>query len=147
MTKSTLKKKKEHEEYYVEPKEFGKLISKFYKTSELSDELVIMASKIAHRLAYRPNFINYSYRDDMVGDAIIKMIAALRNKKFKHAKGNPFSYFTKIAFNAFRNRIKKEKKQHEAIKKYQEETYNDLMSDLIQNVPKNTKFDEFYIED
>ena len=51
-----------------------------------------------------------SYREEMTGDAIVKMIKALREKKFLPEKGNPFSYFTKIAFHAFCNRIKREKK-------------------------------------
>jgi DNA-directed RNA polymerase specialized sigma24 family protein len=136
MPKNTSQKSKV-DDYYVKPKEFSILIQKFYDTGDLTDELVLMASKIAHRLAYRPNFINYSYRDDMVGDAVIKMISALQNKKFNHEKGNPFSYFTKIAINAFRNRIKKEKKQHEAVLGYQEEIYNELVTD-VANRKMNT---------
>lgn len=140
MAKKKLKKDKDgniiletNDNYYVSPKEFGELIQTFYETGELTDELVLMASKIAYRLAYRPNFINYSYRDDMIGDAVIKIVAALQNKKFNHEKGNPFSYFTKIAVNAFCNRIKKEKKQHEAVMGYQEEMYNELMSDVMNS--------------
>jgi len=129
------------EAYYVSPKAFSKLILDYYKTDDMTDNLVLMASKIAQRLAYKPNFINYTYREDMVGDAIIKMVGALKHKKFNpaKAKGNPFSYFTKIAINAFKNRIKKEKKQHEAVMNYQEEVYNQIMHDVMhQNRAKNT---------
>jgi DNA-directed RNA polymerase specialized sigma24 family protein len=131
--KQSEKGDKNTDNYYVNPKEFGELIQKFYNTDVLSDELVLMASKIAYRLAYRPNFINYTYRDDMIGDAVIKIVAALQNKKFNHEKGNPFSYFTKIAINAFRNRIKKEKKQHDAVTAYQEEMYNELMDNVMNS--------------
>lgn len=134
------------EAYYVSPKAFSKLILEYYKTDDMTDDLVKMAKKIAERLAYKPNFINYTYREDMVGDAIIKMVGALKHKKFNpaKAKGNPFSYFTKIAINAFKNRIKKEKKQHEAIMNYQEEVYNQIMHDVLhQNQAKNTSEVDF----
>ncbi len=115
--------------HYVDSKKFALLIEEYYKTDILTDELAENVYKIASRLIYAPNFINYTYREDMVGDAIEKMLRALRNQKFKSEKGNAFSYFTKIAFNAFRNRIKKEKRIHEAILQYQEETYNQLVSE------------------
>lgn len=69
-----------------------------------------------------------SYKDDMVGDAIVKMFSALKNKKFRLDSGfSPFSYFTTIAFHAFINRIKKEKKYHEAVNEYKEKVYIDTM--------------------
>lgn len=122
------KKDKPVKKNYVDNSLFTDLIYQFYKSGEISNELGEMIYKIATRLAYSPNFINYSYREEMIGDAIVKMINALRNKKFKKTKGHAFSYFTKIAFNAFRNRIKKEKRTHEAQQHYQEETYEHLVS-------------------
>jgi len=84
--------------------------------------------KIANGLSYAPNFINYSYKDDMIGDAIVKMFSALKNKKFRLNTGfSPFSYFTTIAFHAFINRIKKEKKYQNSINEFREKTYFDLM--------------------
>ena len=109
-------------QFYVDPKEFDTCIMSYYDSGIITDELATMISKIAHKLSYAPNFINYTYRDEMVGDAIVRMMKALIAKKYTHNKGsNPFSYFTKIAFNAFRNRIKKEKHAHETLQKYQEE--------------------------
>ena len=66
--------------------------------------------KIANHLAYKPNFINYSYRDDMVLDGIENCIQYLDN--FNPDKSsNPFAYFTQIIYYAFLRRITKEKKQ------------------------------------
>ena len=66
--------------------------------------------KIANHLAYKPNFINYSYRDDMVLDGIENCIQYIDN--FNPDKSNnPFAYFTQIIFYAFLRRITKEKKQ------------------------------------
>lgn len=115
--------------HYVNSKEFEEEIRAFYKTDFISIKLGESINKIAHGLSYAPNFINYSYKDDMIGDAIVKMVAALKNKKFKLDSGfSPFSYFTTIAFHAFINRIKKEKKHHETVNSYREKTYTDLMT-------------------
>ena len=66
--------------------------------------------KIANGLSYRPNFINYTYRSEMVSDGIENCLQYIHN--FDPDKsGNPFSYFTQIIFYAFLRRIKKEKKQ------------------------------------
>ena len=66
--------------------------------------------KIANHLSYRPNFINYTFRDDMISDGIENCLQYLDN--FNPAKSkNPFAYFTQIIFYAFVRRIQKEKKQ------------------------------------
>jgi hypothetical protein len=66
--------------------------------------------KIATKLANRPNFINYSYKDDMILDGIENCIMYFDN--FDPEKSsNPFSYFTQIIYYAFLRRIDKEKKQ------------------------------------
>jgi hypothetical protein len=125
------------QQFYVEPKEFDESITQYYNTNIISDELATMINKIAHKLSYAPNFINYTYRDEMVGDAVVRMMKALIAKKYTHSKGyNPFSYFTKIAFNAFRNRIKREKYMHETLQKYQEEI---IMNSEYNNFVKNKK--------
>ena len=66
--------------------------------------------KIANHLSYRPNFINYTFRDDMISDGIENCLQYLDN--FNPAKSNnPFAYFTQIIYYAFLRRIQKEKKQ------------------------------------
>src|SRR5210317_167600 len=66
--------------------------------------------KIANHLSYRPNFINYTYRDDMISDGIENCLQYLHN--FNPDKSNnPFAYFTQIIYYAFIRRIQKEKKQ------------------------------------
>lgn len=120
--------------HYVNSKEFEDEIRNYYKTDNLTDKLCESINKIANGLSYAPNFLNYSYKEDMVGDAIVKMFSALKNKKFKIDCGfSPFSYFTTIAFHAFINRIKKEKKHHEAINEYRDKVYSDLMLNTDEN--------------
>ena len=66
--------------------------------------------KIANHLSYRPNFINYTYRDDMISDGIENCLQYMSN--FNPEKSNnPFAYFTQIIYYAFIRRIQKEKKQ------------------------------------
>jgi hypothetical protein len=130
--------KADKEKYYVEPKKFDEEIMKYYDTGVLGNDLAEMVNKIAHKLSYAPNFINYTYREDMVGDALIRMFKALMSKKYDRVKGtNPFSYFTRIAFNAFRNRIKKEKHINETHLKYQAEFMS--MSENYNSFAKNNR--------
>lgn len=65
---------------------------------------------ICTRLSNKPNFYGYTYKDDMISDAIIDCVAAVDN--FDPDKtNNPFAYFTQIAWFAFLRRIDKEKRQ------------------------------------
>lgn len=65
--------------------------------------------KIANHLAYKSNFINYTYREEMILDGIENCITYIDN--FDPAKSsNPFAYFTQITYYAFLRRIQKEKK-------------------------------------
>ena len=66
--------------------------------------------KIANHLSYRPNFINYTFRDDMISDGIENCLQYLDNFDPVKSK-NPFAYFTQIIFYEFVRRIQKEKKQ------------------------------------
>ena len=66
--------------------------------------------KIANRLSFRPNFINYAFREDMISDGIENCVQYIRNFDPEKSK-NPFAYFTQIIFFAFIRRIQKEKKQ------------------------------------
>lgn len=65
---------------------------------------------IANRLATKPNFSNYTYRDEMISDGIENCIMAVDNFDCDKTD-NPFAYFTKIIWYAFLRRIEKEKKQ------------------------------------
>jgi hypothetical protein len=66
--------------------------------------------KIANHLSYRPNFINYTYRDEMISDGIENCLQYAHNFNPDKSK-NPFAYFTQIIYYAFIRRIQKEKKQ------------------------------------
>ena len=66
--------------------------------------------KIATHLSYKPNFINYSFREEMISDGVENCLQYMSN--FDPDKSdNPFAYFTQIIYYAFIRRIQKEKKQ------------------------------------
>lgn len=68
--------------------------------------------KIATHLSYKPNFVNYMFREDMICDGIENCVQYI--DRFDPAKStNPFAYFTQMIYFAFLRRIQKEKRQLE----------------------------------
>lgn len=121
--KEEVKSTKKH---YVDARAFKDLIIEYYDTDIFTEELGEMVNKISEHVAYMPNFINYTYRSEMISDSNYKMVKALNQKKYDPTKGNPFSYFSKICYRAFINVIKKEKRIEDTIGKYQNEVYDEL---------------------
>jgi len=68
--------------------------------------------KIATHLSYKPNFVNYMFKEDMISDGIENCVQYIYNFDPEKSK-NPFAYFTQIINYAFLRRIQKEKKQME----------------------------------
>ena len=66
--------------------------------------------KIAEGLSHKPNFIKYTYRDEMISDGVENCLMYFDNFDPVKSK-NPFAYFTQIIYYAFLRRIQKEKKQ------------------------------------
>jgi hypothetical protein len=76
----------------------------------MSDKIAWAIMRIANKLSNSYNFVNYSYKDEMISDGILKCIA--KAKGFDPLRSeNPFAYFSQIIWNSFINRIKEE--QHE----------------------------------
>ena len=86
--------------------------------------------KIATHLSYKPNFVNYMFKDDMICDGIENCVQYINN--FNPEKSsNPFAYFTQIIHYAFLRRIQKEKKQLE----------------IRQKIIERSGFDEVFVAD
>lgn len=66
--------------------------------------------QIATRLATKPNFSGYTYKDDMISDGIENCLLYINNFNPEKSQ-NPFAYFTQIIWYAFLRRIHKEKRQ------------------------------------
>ena len=113
--------KAKNKPHYVDNKKFlqamieyrdkcGKAEEKNRKKPDVTNYIGECFLKIANHLSYRPNFINYTYRDDMISDGIENCLQYMNN--FDPDKSdNPFAYFTQIIYYAFIRRIQKEKKQ------------------------------------
>jgi len=135
--KEKVKKKKQDKPHYVNAREFEDALIKYYDDDKITDYIGQSLHKIATGLSYALNFINYSFKEDMVGDAVVKMYQAILHKKFKLNKGfSPFGYFTTIAYHAFICRIKKEKKHHEVVEEYKERNF-DLMMQGSEDFPSH----------
>jgi len=107
--------------HYVDNKKFLQAMKEWKekcKDAEEADEELPRISnyigecflKIANGLSYRPNFINYTYRQEMISDGIENCLQYIHNFNPDKSK-NPFAYFTQIIYYAFIRRIQKEKKQ------------------------------------
>ena len=84
--------------------------------------------KIATHLSFKPNFVNYMFKDDMVCDGIENCVQYINNFNPEKSK-NPFAYFTQIIHYAFLRRIQKEKKQLEIKTKIIERSgYDEVMT-------------------
>lgn len=144
--------------HYVNNKDFYDAIVTYRKKiSENSNTRVpdyvgqcIMA--ICTKLSTKPNFIGYSFRDEMISDAIENCIASVDGFDPEKSR-NPFAYFTQIAWNAFIRRISKEKKQqyikHKnmvnniAIADLEPEAYNSVATKTQYNKITNEIIDSF----
>jgi len=100
--------------FYEAMKEWKKVVQEWEDAGDgvppVTDYIGECFLKIATHLSYRPNFINYPYREEMIGDGIENCLMYCKNFDPEKSK-NPFSYFTQIIYYAFLRRIQKEKKQ------------------------------------
>lgn len=119
---------KRRSENYINNKEFSQAVFSYVEEcnecKKLGKEVPVVPNyvalgfqQISEGLSHRPNFISYSYRDEMVMDAVENCLKAIRNYNIEAATrtGNPnaFAYFTQICYYAFLRRIAKEKKQQD----------------------------------
>jgi|TARA_R110001583_G_scaffold59311_3_gene176515 hypothetical protein len=114
--------KKKNENHYVDNKEFFVAMSEWKNEvneangSEeprppINEYIGSCFLKIAQHLCYRPNFIKYPFKEEMIGDGVENCLMYAHNFDPEKSK-NPFSYFTQIIYYAFLRRIQKEKKQN-----------------------------------
>ena len=94
----------------------------------ITDYLGSCFLKIATHLSYKPNFVNYMFRDDMISDGIENCVQYIHNFDPEKSR-NPFAYFTQIIHYAFLRRIQKEKKQLDIKNKIIEKTgFDEVMT-------------------
>jgi|TARA_A200000159_G_scaffold23579_1_gene20609 hypothetical protein len=118
-----MKRKRVVSEHYVNNKEFLEALIVFKAKCatakeageprpRISNYIGECFLKIATHLSYKPNFVNYMFREDMICDGIENCVQYIENFNPEKSK-NPFAYFTQIIYYAFLRRIQKEKRQLE----------------------------------
>ena len=127
-------KKIKDKNYYVTNKELLEEIRKYQESKKndpngkghVSEELGTMIMKICIRFSLHPKFYGYSYRDEMIADAIYTCLAKAVDKIDPSKPNcNPFAYFTSCAYNCFRGRINTEKKFMRTKQRYRENKYSE----------------------
>ena len=139
----------------------------------VTDYIASCFLKIAEGLSHKSNFSRYTYREEMVMDAVENCLKAINNYNLETAtrtgKPNAFAYFTQISWFAFLRRIAKEKRQQDVKLKYLEKsgieqfvdldladeaagavisTFVDSLKDRIDKVKQvDTVFDTIYKEE
>ena len=133
--------KRKRSEHYVNNKEFLAALIAYRESVDLAklrgepkpritNYLGECFLKIATHLSYKPNFVNYMFKDDMICDGIENCVQYINN--FNPEKSsNPFAYFTQIIHYAFLRRIQKEKKQLE----------------IRQKIIERSGYDEVFVAD
>ena len=102
--------------------------------------------KTATHLSYKPNFVNYMFRDDMISDGIENCVQYIHNFDPEKSR-NPFAYFTQIIHYAFLRRIQKEKKQLDIKTKIIERSGFDEVMNVDDNAMSGSSSDYNTIND
>lgn len=151
----TQKTKPQDKPHYVNNKEFSLAVvdycnrlqkaqkQKSKKIPVIDNYIAECFLKIAEGLSHKSNFIRYTYREEMVMDAVENCLKAIKNYDIETATRtgtpNAFAYFTQIAWYAFLRRIDKEKKQQDIKLKYMA---NIDYEDLVDNENSTEQSDE-----
>jgi len=132
--------KRKRSEHYVNNKEFLAALIKYREDVEiarLQDKTKPVIPryigecflKIANHLSFKPNFVNYMFKEDMISDGIENCVQYIHNFNPEKSR-NPFAYFTQIIHYAFLRRIQREKRQLEIKNKIIEKSgYNEVFDD------------------
>ena len=139
MSPARVMAKRKRSEHYVNNKEFLAALIRHRENIEIAEiqgkekpriprYIGECFLKIATHLSFKPNFVNYMFKEDMISDGIENCVQYIHNFNPEKSQ-NPFAYFTQIIHYAFLRRIQKEKKQLEIKNKILEKTGYDQVFD------------------
>ena len=132
--------KRKRSEHYVNNKEFLAALIKYREDKEIAEMKGLPKPpipryigecflKIANHLSFKPNFVNYMFKEDMISDGIENCVQYVHNFNPEKSQ-NPFAYFTQIIHYAFLRRIQREKRQLEIKNKIIERSgYSEVFDD------------------
>jgi hypothetical protein len=148
--KKPAKRVRRAKEHYVNNKEFSQAVVDYVcsvnEARAIESEEPIITNyigkcflKICEGLSHKPNFIGYTYREEMVMDAVENCIKAIMNynvdKATRTGLPNAFAYFTQISYFAFLRRIAKEKKQQDIKELYKAYAGVEAFADFNADMP------------
>ena len=132
--------KRKRSEHYVNNKEFLAALIRYKEDREIAEIKGLPRPiipryigdcflKIANHLSFKPNFVNYMFKEDMISDGIENCVQYIHNFNPEKSQ-NPFAYFTQIIHYAFLRRIQREKRQLEIKNKIIERSgYSEVFDD------------------
>lgn len=142
-----MSKKRKSKEYYVKGKDLIQQIRKYQQSRKkdpegkgyISEELGSMILKICTRFSLHPKFYGYTYRDQMVADAVMRCLSkSIARIDLSLPNCNPFSYFTQTALNCFRARINSQKKFMSTKKRFRQQYYDQYQQEEgLQHTKQN----------
>ena len=140
MITTAIMTKRKRSEHYVNNKEFLAALIKYREDKEIAQiqgkpkppiprYIGECFLKIANHLSFKPNFVNYMFKEDMISDGIENCVQYIHNFNPEKSQ-NPFAYFTQIIHYAFLRRIQREKRQLEIKNKILERSgFSEVFSD------------------
>lgn len=132
--------KRKRSQHYVNNKDFLAALIKYREDKEIAEiqgkpkppiprYIGECFLKIANHLSFKPNFVNYMFKEDMISDGIENCVQYIHNFNPEKSQ-NPFAYFTQIIHYAFLRRIQREKRQLEIKNKILERSgYSEVFGD------------------
>jgi Na+/phosphate symporter len=134
--------------------DYVKLVNEAKQTGKaqpiIPDYIAQCFLRIAEGLSHKHNFIRYTYREEMVMDAVENCLKAIYNYNIETAtrtgKPNAFAYFTQITWYAFLRRISKEKKQQDIKMKYLSKASIEDFVDTMEGSEENTISVNHYVD-
>ena len=140
MISTAVMARRKRSEHYVNNKEFLASLIKYREDKEIAELKGLPKPpipryigecflKIANHLSFKPNFVNYMFKEDMISDGIENCVQYIHNFNPEKSQ-NPFAYFTQIIHYAFLRRIQREKRQLEIKNKIIEKSgYSEVFDD------------------
>lgn len=98
---------------YISKDLMFKEILKYHENGIITEELGEMFLKLATRFVSSHKFNEYTYKEDFIGNGVMKMVATVHKFDITRPDPNPFCYFTEVMFNEVRQILNKEKRQRD----------------------------------
>lgn len=114
---------------YLNKREMLEEIQKYHETKEISERLANMFRIIAKKFSSHSWFYRYTYREDMMSQAVFMMLKKIDKFDLNYPSADPFAYFSSVAYNEFRQMIKKENKNLLARENFRQHVWTDICTE------------------